>query len=274
MRVLITGASGFIGSNLTKYFQSKGHTVFALDRERDKNTTLNFDVKHISKLASPPDLIYHLAADIRVQESFILPTQYINNNVMGTQYILDYANKVGAKVVYAGSASRHTNPYLSPYALSKYMGEELCKMYKQTFNLNVEIARFYNVYGPGEHLHPAETSVIGIWRHNIKNNLPLNVIGDGEQKRDFIHVEDICEGLYKIGLGKESHTDAWELGTGTMTSINDLACMFHEKFGITLNYINDQPGNVRESVVLNYDMNERLQWEPNHRLINYITALT
>tara|TARA_B110000977_G_scaffold71964_1_gene97497 strand:- start:69 stop:896 length:828 start_codon:yes stop_codon:yes gene_type:complete len=275
MRILVTGASGFIGKNLVKSLRSQGHSVFTLDRiSNEWDTTLCMDVKQINKLASPPELIYHLAADIRVQESFNIPTQYIDNNVMGTQYILDYAYKVGSKVVYAGSASRHTNPYLSPYALSKYMGEELCKMYKQTYNLDVEIARFYNVYGPGEHLHPTESSVVGIWRYNIANNLPLNVVGDGEQKRDFIHVEDICEGLSKIGLGKESHKDAWELGTGTMTNINDLGCMFHEKFGINLNYIDDQPGNVRESVVLNYDMSERLQWVPKHRIIDYITSLT
>lgn len=275
MRILVTGASGFIGSNLVKNLREQGHSVFALDRNSSKNTTLNFDVKYISKLASPPDLIYHLAADVRVQESFTLPTQYIDNNVMGTQYILDYANKVGAKVVYAGSASKHTNPYLSPYALSKYMGEELCKMYRQSYGLDVEIARFYNVYGPGEHLHSTESSVIGIWRHNIENNIPLNVVGDGEQKRDFIHVMDIVDGLCKIGFSTtQSHDDAWELGTGNMVSVNDLAGMFHERFGAHFNYIEDQPGNVRESIVLNYDTSERLGWEPKYKLIDYIIGLT
>jgi len=273
MRVLITGANGFIGSNLAKKFKEGDFSVFTLDKEFNTNLTLNFDVKHIDKLASPPDLIYHLAADVRVQESFNKPTQYIDNNVMGTQYILEYARKHNIKVVYAGSASRHTDPHLSPYALSKYMGEELCKLYRKAYNLDVEIARFYNVYGPGEHLHESESSVIGIWRYNIASDLPLNVVGDGQQKRDFIHVEDIVDGLMKIGLQNESHDDAWELGTGNMTCINDLAAMFHERFGCTFNYIDDQPGNVRESVVLNYDANERLGWEPKRRLIDYITNL-
>ena len=274
MRILITGGGGFIGSNLAKRLREEGHSVFTLDKKYDKSLTLNFDVKNIHKLASKPDLIYHLAADVRVQESFLVPTQYIENNVMGTQHILDYAHKGNIKVVYAGSASKHTNPYLSPYALSKYMGEELCKLYREAYNLDVEIARFYNVYGPGEHLHETESSVIGIWRHNIQNNLPLNVVGDGQQKRDFIHVEDIVDGLIKIGFSNESHDDAWELGTGHMTCINDLAAMFHERFGCTFNYIDDQPGNVRESIVLNYDANERLGWNPERRLIDYITNLT
>lgn len=273
MRILITGGAGFIGSNLAKRLKEAGHSVFTLDKKFNKNLTLNFDVKKIHKLASKPDLIYHLAADVRVQESFLVPTQYIENNVMGTQHVLDYAHKGNIKVVYAGSASKHTDPYLSPYALSKYMGEELCKLYRKTFGLNVEIARFYNVYGPGEHLHESESSVIGIWRHNIENNLPLKVIGDGEQKRDFIHVDDIVEGLYRIGLVDNKHEDAWELGTGYMTCINDLAAMFHERFGCSFEFIDDQPGNVRESVVLNYDAEERLGWTPKHRLIDYITSL-
>jgi len=273
MRILITGANGFIGSNLAKKLNEEGHSVFTLDKQFSKNLTLNFNVKNINKLASKPDLIYHLAADVRVQESFLVPTQYIENNVMGTQHILDYAHKGNIKVVYAGSASKHTDPHLSPYALSKYMGEELCKLYRKAYNLDVEIARFYNVYGPGEHLRESESSVIGIWRHNIANNLPLNVVGDGEQKRDFIHVEDIVDGLIKIGLQNESHDDAWELGTGLMTCINDLAVMFHERFGCKINYINDQPGNVRESVVLNYDANKRLGWKPERKLIDYIINL-
>lgn len=273
MRILVTGGSGFIGQNLVKSLRNQGHSVFSLDRKPMSNTTLLLPLKKIHKLASKPDLIYHLAADVRVQESFEVPTQYVDNNVMGTQHVLEYARKNNIKVVYAGSASRHTNPHLSPYALSKYLGEELCKMYKRAYNLEVEIARFYNVYGPGEHLHPTESSVIGIWRYNVANDLPLNIIGDGQQQRDFIHVEDIVEGLIKIGLSNETHDDAWELGTGNMTCINDLAVMFHERFGCKFNSIQDQPGNVRESIVLNYDTSKRLGWNPKRKLIDYITSL-
>lgn len=273
MRILVTGANGFIGSNLSKYLKNQGYTVFTLDREPSRDLTLQMDVNSIDKLGSPPDLIYHLAADIRVQESFNLPTQYIENNVLGTQYVLEYAKKVGAKVVYAGSASRHTDPYLSPYALSKYMGEELCKMYQKVYNLDVEIARFYNVYGPGEHLDAKEASVIGIWRHNIKNNLPLNIVGDGEQTRDFIHVDDIVEGLYKIGISSEHHKDAWELGTGKNYSINELFLMFRAKFGVACNFIPDQKGNVRQSLLENNDSIKKLGWKPSDKLKDYINSL-
>lgn len=273
MRILVTGGSGFIGQNLVKSLRNQGHSVFSLDRKPINNTTLLLPLEKIHKLASKPDLIYHLAADVRVQESFEVPTQYVDNNVMGTQHVLEYARKNNIKVVYAGSASRHTNPYVSPYALSKYLGEELCKLYRTTYNLDIEIARFYNVYGTGEHLHPTDANVIGIWRYNIENNLPLNIVGDGEQQRDFIHVKDIVDGLEKIGMGNNSHKDAWELGTGRMTSVNDLAVMFHERFGCIFNNIEDQPGNVRESFVINTDAKDILGWEPKHTLINHIVNL-
>lgn len=285
MRILVTGGAGFVGTNLIKRLIKEDHTIYSLDnystglKENEIEECIYYtnDIQKISaydkRFMEDIDVVFHLAADIRVQESFDLPTQYIENNVLGTQYVLEYAKKVGAKVVYAGSASRHTDPYLSPYALSKYMGEELCKMYQKVYNLDVEIARFYNVYGPGEHLDAKEASVIGIWRYNIKNNLPLNIVGDGEQTRDFIHIDDIVEGLYKIGTSSEHHKDAWELGTGKNYSINELFLMFRAKFNTTCNFTPDQKGNVRQSLLENNDSVKKLGWKPSDRLKDYINSL-
>ena len=103
--------------------------------------------------------------------------------------------------------------------MTKYLGEEICKLYKKSFNVNVEIARFYNVYGPYEPLDEKFGNVIGIWRAKVKENKPLTIVGDGNQKRDFTHVDDIVDGILKIAFSKKTHSDAWELGSGVSYSI-------------------------------------------------------
>jgi UDP-glucose 4-epimerase len=277
-RILVTGAGGFIGSNLVKYLlKDKTTRVMGLDNNpriiNDKLEIFNLDVQDIKKIPFKPDIIYHLAAQSRVQPSFDDPKSSTEDNVMGTLAVLEYAKKNKCEVVYAGSASRHFDHASSPYATTKYMGETLCKMYRKCFGVEVEIARFYNVYGPNEYLHPTESNVIGIWRYNIENNITCSIVGDGDQERDFIHVEDIVEGLVAIGEGVSNHDDAWELGTGKTTSVNDLATMFHERFENKYNFIDDQMGNVRKSMLINNDAYERLGWNPQRNLVDYIISL-
>ena len=106
------------------------------------------------------------------------------------------------------------NPYQSPYAMYKYLGEEVVKMYKEVYGVNAQIARLYNVYGPNEIIGDQDNdgaAVIGIWRNQIANNKLLTIVGDGNQKRDFTHVDDIVDGLWRIGIKNVKHKDAWEL---------------------------------------------------------------
>jgi UDP-glucose 4-epimerase len=119
-------------------------------------------------------------------------------------------------VIYAGSSSKHHDPSDSPYAMTKFLGEEICKLYKKSFNVNVEIARFYNVYGPGEIVDGDWAAVIGKWRQQVRDGEPITIVGNGEQKRDFTHIDDIIDGLWKIGIKDLVHEDAWELGTGRL----------------------------------------------------------
>ena len=186
---------------------------------------------------------------------------------------MEFAKNNNIRVTYAGSSSKHHEPSDSPYAMYKYLGEEVCKLYKSSFNVNVQIARFYNVYGPGESVDEKYGNVLGIWRAKVLKGEPLPIVGDGEQKRDFVHVYDIVDGLIKIALSEINHEDAWELGTGLNYSINELFNYFKDKFNATSTKIPDQPGNYRQTLRENDDSLKLLGWKPKDRLKDHINNL-
>lgn len=279
-KVLVTGGAGFIGSNLIKELLKKNYDVVSLDNYSSGNRNnelsgvryINTDITSINSLDTDFDLCFHLAAQSRVQPSFENPEESFRVNVFGTTKVMEFAIKNNIRVVYAGSSSKHHDPSDSPYAMYKYLGELVCKLYKKTFNINVQIARFYNVYGPGENIDEKFGNVIGIWRAKALKNEPLPIVGDGNQKRDFIHVHDIVDGLIKIGLTKLNHDDAWELGTGVNYSINQLFQFFEDKFNVTSVNIPDQKGNYRETLRENDDSLILLGWKPMDRLRDHINS--
>ena len=282
--VLVTGGAGFIGTNLIKSLLKRGYKIISLDdystgsknNELDNVEYIEKDIEEINSInynSQKIDYCFHLAAQSRVQTSFINPQESIRVNVTGTVKVMEWAHKNDIKVLYAGSSSRHHDPSDSPYAMSKYIGEEICKLYRKTYSVNVEIARFYNVYGPYEPMDIKFGNVIGIWRAKIKNNQPLTIIGDGSQKRDFTHVDDIVEGVVKIIESNTTHKDAWEIGTGINYSINELYDLFDKKFSTSAVYLDDQPGNYRETLRTNDDLINLLDWHPTDRLKEYIGNL-
>ena len=276
--ILVTGGVGFIGSNLIKVLIDHGFNVTSVDdyssglksNEIKGAKYINLDIESIDKVDGKFDLCIHLAAKSRVQPSFKAPTEYFRVNVQGTMQIMEWAKKNKVKVVYAGSSSKHHDPSDSPYAMYKYLGEEVCKLYRNSYNVNVEIARFYNVYGPNESLDEEHGNVIGIWRSKVKRNLPLPIVGDGNQRRDFTHVFDIVNALIKIADSNKKHEDAWELGTGMNYSVNELFKMFEEKFNCKSIYIPDQKGNYKLTLRENDDTLNELNWKPEDRLKNHI----
>ena len=280
-RILVTGGAGFIGSNLIKKIIENGHDVSSLDNystgkienEVPGANYINDDIENILELKTKFDLCFHLAAQSRVQPSFDNPDESIRVNVNGTAKVMEWARINNVKVIYAGSSSKHHDPSDSPYAMTKFLGEEVCKLYKKSFNVNVEIARFYNVYGPTQQLDEKFGNVIGIWQVKVKKNQPLPIVGDGNQKRDFIHVHDIVDGLLKISNSDIKHNDAWEIGTGVNYSINELYKMFNKKYGINSVNIPDQKGNYRETLRVNDDLINLLNWQPKDRLREYIKNL-
>ena len=282
MKVLVTGGAGFIGTNLCKLLKWEGHDVVSIDNYEtgfkenhiDGIKYIDGDIEMVEYLDGNFDLVFHLAALSRIQPSFENPTETFRVNVKGTETVLEWARAKNIKVVYAGSSSRHHDPSQSPYAMYKYLGEEVCKLYRKTYGVNVEICRFYNVYGPHEVIEGDWAAVIGIWRRQVRDGEKITIVGDGEQRRDFTHVEDIVDALYKVGISDESHEDAWELGAGINYSINEMFEMFKERFPhIESIYLPDQPGNYRKTLRENDDTLERLGWEPQDRLKDYILSL-
>lgn len=280
-KILVTGGAGFIGSNLILELVSQGYKVTSIDdyssglkkNEVEGAEYINLDIEMGDNIDNDFDLCFHLAARSRVQPSFSDPTEYFRVNVNGTMKIMEWAKNNKIKVVYAGSSSRHHDPSDSPYAMYKFLGEEVCKLYKNSYSVDVEIARFYNVYGPNESLDEIHGNVIGIWQTKVKKGLPLPVVGDGNQRRDFTHVLDIVDGLIKIALSNKVHEDAWELGTGLNYSVNELYEMFNNKFKCNRINIPDQKGNYKLTLRENDDLINQLGWSPKDRLKQHIDNL-
>ena len=278
-KVLVTGGCGFIGKALTEELIKRGYEVDVIDnlfigREAKIPEGCNFlggDIRGMDNIDDKAyDYIFHLAALSRIQPSFKNPTLTFSINVDGTKKVVEYAYQNNCKLIYAGSSSRHHNPMLSPYALTKQMGEEWIKMFKGVYGLNAQIARFYNVYGPGELVASDMAAVIGMWRYAVSNQKSILIHGDGKQKRDFTHIDDIVDGLIKIAESDEKHEDAWELGTGCNYSLNEVAQMFSPH---PMEYVEDVKGNYRETLRINDDALNRLGWQPKDQLKKYINEI-
>ena len=278
-KVLVTGGAGFVGNALTTELLKRGYEVDIIDNlsigsEAKVHPFANFlggDIRAMDNISDKPyDYIFHLAALSRIQPSFQNPTLTFSINVDGTKQVVEYSYHNKCKLIYAGSSSRWHNPLLSPYALTKHMGEEWIKMFKGVYGLNAEIVRFYNVYGPGELVDSNMSAVIGLWRAAIKKNEPIIIHGDGEQRRDFTHIDDIVDGLIRVAEGNEKHEDAWELGTGCNYSINEVADMFEYS---NKSYVEDVKGNYRETIRINNDAIEKLGWQPTDKLKSYINEI-
>jgi UDP-glucose 4-epimerase len=281
-KVLVTGGSGFIGTNLIAKLISQKMDVISLDNystgshsnELKSAKYVNGDIESIEQFDNQNfDYCFHLAAQSRVQPSFENPEESFRVNVKGTLKVMEWAKQNNVKVIYAGSSSKHHDPSDSPYAMTKFLGEEICKLYRKTYNVDVAISRFYNVYGPYEPLDEKFGNVIGIWRVKAMKGLPLTIVGDGEQRRDFTHVDDIVDGIIKISGSNIQHEDAWEIGSGINYSINELFEIFRKKFNVTSISIDDQPGNYRQTLRTNDDMLNKLNWSPSDRLNEYIQNL-
>ena len=275
MKALVTGGLGFVGSNLVDKLVEQGYEVVVVDdlssgKLEFKNPEANYIIEDFKVFLQSPDdsvdVVFHLAAEARIQPSFEMPLYTCENNSYGSAVVAEFARKSGAKVVYAGSSSFYGGVYLNPYAFAKWQGEEVFKMYSHVYDVPTGVARFFNVYGPRNPLIGQYTPVVAIFEEQTKADAELTIIGDGEQRRDFTHVYDICDGLIAISKG-DWRGEVFNLGTGTNHSINELADMF----GGNKKYLPARPGEARTTKADISFTTEKTGWTPKHTLEGYVS---
>jgi UDP-glucose 4-epimerase len=241
-KVLVTGGAGFIGyhlcsklstltNNLTIYDNLSSGTMQNV-KDVPKAKFVKGDILDLKTLLEQPkqDLIYHLAAQVVVGYSMENPMADFDTNAKGTLCVLEKARKDDAKVVFASSAAVYGNPEVFPtpesygfhpfscYGLSKVVGEEYCQMYKEQYGLDIVITRFANVYGLRCH------GVIHDFLDKLaKNPDKLEMLGTGQNCRDFVHVSDVVAALIQLGQKEGISGEVYNLGLGKTTSILELA---------------------------------------------------
>jgi UDP-glucose 4-epimerase len=274
MNILVTGGAGFIGTNLIKKLVQLKHNVTSIDNYSTGVKTnhqvgckyVDADITEIENLDKfKPDLVYHLAAIARIQPSFDSPKDYFKVNANGTLNLVHWCAKNNIPCIYAGSSSTHSGKFKNPYTFSKDIGEEVIKLYQEHYGLNATITRFYNVYGPYQLLQGGYRTLIGIWLDAYQNNKEFIIYGDGEQKRDFTHVDDIIDALILI-MQKKAYNYVFELGLGSNLTINEVLSYFGKSAKI------EPPRKGEARNTLNTDMLAKtiLNWDPKIQLFDYL----
>ena len=243
MRIFVTGGAGFIGTQLCKKL-SLIHKVTVYDNFSNSNkknfpilknlTLIVGDILDNSKLVNSMknhDIVIHLAAKTDVIDSINNPENTFQTNVQGTQNIIDSCKSHNiSKIIVTSSASvyqssdksiseTNTTKPSSPYGQSKLSMEKITTESK----INYSILRLFNVYGTGQ-----SSGVIAKFKKNISENIPITIFGDGEAIRDFIHIDDIVDGII---LSMKSASGIYNIASGNGTSITDLAKLLIELFG-------------------------------------------
>jgi len=286
MKFLVTGGVGFVGTNLIKALLVDDHEVVSIDnystglKKNEQNGCKYYNVdicdyKSFNEFLADADLVFHLAALPRIQPSFKNPSITFRTNVQGTLNVLDWCKQKKIPLLYAGSSSTHGGVYKNPYTFTKWQGEELCNLYSKVYSLQIAICRFYNVYGSYQLTEGEYCTVIGIFERKHKNNEALTITGDGQQRRDFTHVDDIVDGLIKCGIdlitddNSKADGETFEFGRGINYSINEVANMFGgEKI-----YIPQKKGEVRDTLCVDLKANQLLNWNPKRNLEDYIKKI-
>jgi UDP-glucose 4-epimerase len=259
MRYIVTGGAGFIGSNLAHKLVFSGKRVCIIDNLSTGElgnirnllthplcTFIQADINNVFAWHGIPeegDVIFHCAATVGVNKVCMDPFDTLNNNLYGTQAVLDVASRARCKVIYASSSEVYgESPQIkketdalsvyadqggrSSYVLSKLLGEHLCFNYKDKYKLPVIICRFFNVAGINQSARYG--MVVPTFVQQALQGEPITVFGDGEQKRSFCDVRDLSDALLKLANCGKAWGHIFNIGNTETITINELAKFIKE----------------------------------------------
>ena len=280
-KMAVTGGAGFIGSNLAEYLLGKGCSVTIIDnlstgREQNlsgwsKEAGARFEFLRLDINETEPmrrafagvSYVFHLAAIPSVARSIEDPAATQRSNINGTLSVLTAARDAGvARVITASSSSvygddpnlpkkeERTGKCLSPYALSKFVTEEYCRLFYQLHGLETVCLRYFNVFGPRQNPHSQYAAVIPLFCTRMMAGEQPVVYGDGEQTRDFTFVSNVVEANWKAATSPGISGQAFNIGCGDQTSLNRLIERLNGILGTRLQpkYEPARKGDVRNSV--------------------------
>jgi len=290
---LVTGGAGFIGSNLVDQLLKIGHQVIVIDNEysdaheqfyyNDNAEYHNYDIRDAAtrSLYDNVDYVFHIAAEARIGPSIENPIEAVSINSVGTCTVLQYAREAGVKrVVYSSTSSAYglqepphvealPDDCLNPYSVSKINGEKLCTMYTNLFGLETIIFRYFNVYGNRQPLKGQYAPVIGIFLRQLDREEQLTIVGDGEQRRDFVNVLDVVNANILAAtkkLDKDAFGQIYNVGTGKNYSVNEIASFISDN---TIN-IDARPGEANITLAHISRIKGTLGWEPTIKVEDWI----
>ena len=301
MKALVTGGAGFIGSHVVSRLLHEGwEEVIVIDNESAESNeefywytdkeARNYqydiaDYDNTRPLYDSVDVVFHLAAEARIQPAIKNPLLAVKTNALGTATVLQCAREAGVKrVLYSSTSSAYglvneppltedmREDCLNPYSVSKVAGEKLCKMYYELFGLETVIFRYFNVYGDRQPLKGEYAPVVGLFLEQAKRGEPLTIVGDGEQRRDFTHVSDVVEANYLMAtkdLPLEAFGRVYNVGTGINYSVNQIADMISD------NQVHIPPRKGESRITLaGITRLCHLGWKPKYTIEDYIKTNT
>ena len=283
-KVIVTGGAGFIGSHLVELLVKKNYSVIVIDnlatgrlanlkKVNNRVKFINANVSEYNKIEKNfknCKYVFHLAGLADVVPSIEQPEKYFATNVKGTLNVLMASKKYNiSKIVYAASASCYgmvkrfpttekTNISTEyPYALTKYLGEELICHWSKIYNLSSISLRLFNVYGVRSRTSGAYGAMFGVFLAQLINNKPLTIVGNGKQTRDFTYVTDVAKAFYIAAKSKIFH-DIFNVGTGKPTTVNYIA----KELGGKVIHIPKRPGEPDKSQADIKKIKKKLKWHP------------
>lgn len=290
---IVTGGAGFIGSHIVEQLLKLDHRVVVIDNEYSDNDNFHWrkdtinvnlditDYKTLKNAFTGADYVFHLAAEARIGPAIENPVNALNINTIGTCNVLQCAREVGAKkVLYSSTSSGYglneapnveTQPddCLNPYSVSKIAGEKLCKMYTDLYGLKTIVFRYFNVFGERAPRKGQYAPVTGIFLRQKAAGESLTIVGDGEQRRDYIYVKDVANANVMAAISNpddEAYGEVYNVGSGKNYSVNEIASFISDD---TIN-IPPRVGEARNSLANIDKIRKTFAWKPEMNVEEWI----